>query len=76
MFFRIKVVKCADIIVDVDNIQELDKIFRSLRSICDEKSRTYVHILARRERKYVDQGVVFSGLLREARPDRLSQYYR
>ncbi len=76
MFFRIKVVKCADIIVDADNIQELDKIFRSLKSICDEKSRTYVHILARLERKYIDQGVIFNGLLREARSDRLSQYYR
>ncbi len=76
MFFRIKVVKCADIVVDADNMRELDIVFQSLKRICDEKSKVYVHILERAEGKYIDQGAIFNGLLKEVQPDMLSQYYR
>jgi hypothetical protein len=60
-YYRVKIVRCIDAIVEAGNLNEL----ADLMMICDEGSKTYVHILEYRGGEFIDKGVIYSGLLRD-----------
>jgi len=76
LLLRIKVVKCADIVLDTNDLSELDPLINHLKKICSEDAKTYIHLLERTHIECIDQKILFKGILREVRPDRLSQYYQ
>ncbi len=76
MLLRIKVVKCADIVLDIDEISDTAQLINYLKKMCGEDTRTYIHLIERTPIECIDQKLLFKGTLREVQPDRLSPYYQ
>jgi hypothetical protein len=60
-YYRIKIVKCLDAIVEAEDLNELVDLIRA----CNEGSKTYIHILEYRSGEFIDRGVIYRGLLRD-----------
>ncbi|MET1160831.1 MAG: hypothetical protein ABWW65_07715 [Thermoprotei archaeon] len=66
MLFRIKVVKCLDIVVEGNDLGSIVREYRELIGMCNESSQIYVHVLERKDNELVDKGLMYRGNVREA----------
>ena len=67
MIYRVKVVKCVDIVLDdlYSSVEELIKAFKHILEHCGDEARIYVHVLERVSGELVDKGIVYTGSVKE-----------
>jgi len=68
LLYRVKVVKCIDIVLDdsYNSIEELVKAFEHILEYCSGEAKIYVHVLERGSRELADKGIVYTGSVEEA----------
>ncbi len=74
MLFRLKIVKCLDILVESSSIDEVLKENRELIKKCREDSKLYIHVLERTSGEIIDRGMVYSSTVKDVLHHMLQQY--
>ncbi len=73
MLFRVKIVKCLDIVVESNSIEELIREYRELLETCNQESKIYIHRLSEKNGFLVDEGRLLSGIVKEVLHHRIQQ---
>jgi len=64
LLIRLKIVKCLDVIMDVEN-NYLKNILEEVGAICGLDSKIFIHRVERRGNEIVDVELIYTGIIKE-----------
>lgn len=74
MLYRLKIVKCLDVILNTHNLEEVIDIIRRVVSKCSENSKLYIHVLDIEDDVLVDKKLVITGSIKEVLHRNIQQH--
>ncbi len=64
MWYRVKIVKCLDLVVKAENFNELINEVKNMITACDENNKIYIHVLRKEDNRFIDEKTLYAGTVK------------